>query len=138
MMKSNLNIIDLISEKHIVLRREVEDRWEAIEDEEISHTEALFLAKIEMGKISIAEVARQANISRQAMYKCAKKLETRGYLKFVIDEGNNKYTNLTEKGEEYCRRSKELKASIEREISDVLGEENIRMLKELLNKRWKK
>ena len=135
-MKSNLNIIDLISEKHIVLRREVEDRWDAIEEEDISHTEALLLAKIEMGKISIAEVARQANISRQAMYKCAKKLELRGYLKFVTNERNNKYAHLTDKGKDYCKRSKELKVFIEKEISDVLGEKNIEILKELLNKRW--
>lgn len=134
MMNSNLNIIDLISEKHIVLRREVEDRWEAIEEEDISHTEALLLAKIEMGKISIAEVARQANISRQAMYKCAKKLELRGYLKFITDERNNKYAHLTYKGKDYCKRSKELKISIEKEISDILGYENIKILKELLNK----
>lgn len=111
-MKKNLNIMDLISEKHIILRREVEDRWKAIDEEEISHTEALLLAKISMGRIALAEVARQANISRQAMYKCAKKLEDRGYLKFVADENNNKYTELTEKGIEYCEKSIALKEKI--------------------------
>lgn len=111
-MKKNLNIMDLISEKHIILRREVEDRWKATGEEEISHTEALLLAKISMGRIALAEVARQANISRQAMYKCAKKLEDRGYLKFVADENNNKYTELTEKGIEYCEKSIALKEKI--------------------------
>ena len=98
-MERDLNIIDLISEKHIILRREVENRWAASEEEDISHTEALLLAKISMGKISIAEVARQANISRQAMFKCAKKLEGRGYLKFVKSESKNKY----EIGRASCR-----------------------------------
>ena len=82
----NLNIIDLVSEKHITLRRVVEEQWAANEEEEISHTEALLLAKLYMGKISLAEVARHANISRQAMYKCAKKLEEKGYLVFVADK----------------------------------------------------
>ncbi len=135
-MKRDLNIIDLISEKHIILRREVEERWAESEEEDISHTEALLLAKINMGKISIAEVARQANVSRQAMFKCAKKLEARGYLKFVINESNNKYTELTSKGKDYCKKSKKLKEQLEQEISDVLGKEKVEILKELLNRSW--
>ncbi|SHJ11411.1 transcriptional regulator, RpiR family [Clostridium cavendishii DSM 21758] len=135
-MNENLTIIDLISEKHIVLRREVENRWADSEEEDISHTEALLLAKISMGKISLAEIARQANISRQAMFKCAKKLEERGYLVFVTNEHGNKYTELTLKGNDYCKRSQELKEELENKIADVLGKEQVKMLKELLNKNW--
>lgn len=135
-MKRDLNIIDLISEKHIILRRGVEERWAELEEEDISHTEALLLAKINMGKISIAEVARQANISRQAMFKCAKKLEVRGYLKFVVNESNNKYTELTVKGKDYCKKSTELKEQMEREIAEVLGKDKVEALKDLLSRDW--
>ncbi|EOU1825392.1 MarR family transcriptional regulator [Clostridium perfringens] len=135
-MKRDLNIIDLISEKHIILRRSVEERWAELEEEDISHTEALLLAKINMGKISIAEVARQANISRQAMFKCAKKLEMRGYLKFVVNESNNKYTELTDKGKDYCKKSTKLKEQMEREIAEVLGKEKVEVLKDLLSRDW--
>lgn len=135
-MNENLNIIDLISEKHIVLRREVEDRWAEHQEEDISHTEALLLAKINMGKISIAEIARQANISRQAMFKCAKKLETRGYLVFVTNEHGNRSIELTYKGNDYCKRSQELKEALENKIVDALGKEQVKVLKELLNKNW--
>lgn len=131
-----LNIIDLISEKHIILRREVEERWALSDEEEISHTEGFLLAKISMQRISLAEVARQANISRQAVYKCAKKLEDKGYLVFVVDIDNNKYTELTAKGQEYCKKSKQLKEHIEKEIIDILGQESIQILKELLKKDW--
>lgn len=135
-MKRDLNIIDLISEKHIILRRDVEERWAECEEEDISHTESLLLAKVNMGKISIAEVARQANISRQAMFKCAKKLEMRGYLKFVISESNNKYTELTDKGKDYCKKSTKLKEQIEREIANVIGKAELEVLKDLLSKDW--
>lgn len=135
-MNNELNIIDLISEKHIILRRKVEEQWAELEEEDISHTEALLLAKISIGKISIAEVARQANISRQAMFKCAKKLELRGYLKFVTSENNGKYTKLTDKGNDYCKKSRELKEQLEKKISDTLGKEKLEALKELLNKNW--
>lgn len=132
-----LNIIDLISEKHIVLRREVEDRWASSNEEEITHTEAFLLAKISMGKVSLAEAARQANISRQAMFKCAKKLEANGYLTFNVDEGN-KYAALTAKGQAYCKKNQQLKMTIENEIADLLGGEQVALLKELLIKNWLK
>ncbi|MBE6023886.1 MAG: MarR family transcriptional regulator [Cellulosilyticum sp.] len=131
-----LNIIDLISEKHIVLRREAEDRWAENEKEEITHTEGFLLAKIRMEKVSLARVAKQANISRQAMFKCAKKLEEKGYLEFISEEGSGKYAVLTKKGEEYCRRSQALKMQIEEEIVEVLGEEKVMLLKDLLKKEW--
>ena len=135
-MIKKLNIIDLISEKHITLRREVEERWSESGEEDITHTEAMLLAKINMGKISLAEVARQANVSRQAMYKCAKKLEVKGYLEFIASESNQTYTCLTEKGVLYCKKSNELKDIIEEEITQKLGEENIKLIKKLLECEW--
>lgn len=135
-MVRNLNIIDLISEKHITLRREVEERWSKSGEEDITHTEAMLLAKINMGKISLAEVARQANVSRQAMHKCAKKLEEKGYLEFIASESNQTYTSLTEKGSLYCKKSNELKDIIEEEITQKLGEENMKLIKKLLECEW--
>lgn len=135
-MIKKLNIIDLISEKHITLRREVEERWSESGEEDITHTEAMLLAKINMGKISLAEVARQANVSRQAMHKCAKKLEEKGYLEFIASESNQTYTSLTEKGVLYCKKSNELKDIIEEEITQKLGEENMKLIKKLLECEW--
>lgn len=135
-MIKKLNIIDLISEKHITLRREVEERWSESGEEDITHTEAMLLAKINMGKISLAEVARQANVSRQAMHKCAKKLEEKGYLEFIASESNQTYTSLTEKGSLYCKKSNDLKEKIEQEITENLGEENIKLIKKLLEGQW--
>ena len=135
-MVRNLNIIDLISEKHITLRREVEERWSKSGEEDITHTEAMLLAKINMGKISLAEVARQANVSRQAMHKCAKKLEEKGYLEFIASESNQTYTSLTEKGSLYCKKSNDLKEKIEQELAENLGEENIKLIKKLLEGQW--
>lgn len=130
-----LNLIDLISEKHIVLRREVEQRWENTMESEISHTEAMLLAKLSMGRIALAEVARQANISRQAMSKCAKQLEAKGYLTFEA-EGKGKYAKLTDKGEIYCENSKQLKQQVEEEITKQLGKEAVTLLKNLLAEDW--
>lgn len=131
-----LTVIDLISEKHISLRRKVEERWAQEEEEVITHTEAMLLAKLSRERVSLAEVARQANISRQAMFKCAKKLEEKGYLCFINDEVNGKYTKLTKQGEEYCKKSKELKESVEQEIAETIGPDVLERIKELLQKKW--
>ena len=132
-----LTLIDLISEKHIILRKSIEDRWQATQEEAISHTEGLLLAKLYMGKTSLAEVARQANISRQAMYKCAKQLEARGYLTFTTNEAKAKYAVLTKKGERYYHKSQLLKQEIEKEIEEVLGTQLMEHLKETLKSDWK-
>lgn len=55
---------------------------------------------------------------------------------FVVDTDNNKYTELTAKGREYCKKSKELKEHIEKEIVAILGQESTQILKELLKKNW--
>lgn len=52
-MKNSLTIIDLIGEKHIVLRREIEERWSKSGEDDISHTEAMLLAKINYFKIDV-------------------------------------------------------------------------------------
>ena len=70
------------------------------------------------------------------MFKCAKKLEMRGYLKFVVNESNNKYTELTVKGKDYCKKSTELKEQMEREIAEVLGKDKVEALKDLLSRDW--
>ncbi|MBE6047890.1 MAG: winged helix-turn-helix transcriptional regulator [Clostridium sp.] len=135
-MNEDLTIIDLISEKHIVLRREFEDRWRENEEEDISHTEAFLLGKLSRGRISIAEAARIANISRQAMFKCAKKLEERGYIENSYDENNSKYLKLTSKGQDYFYRSEKIKREIEDEISNCIGKDKFRKMKKILQSSW--
>jgi len=43
---------------------------------------------------------------------------------------------LTDKGIDYCKKSKELKEELEKEISDTIGKEKVEIIKELLNKNW--
>ena len=65
-----------------------------------------------------------------------KKLEEKGYLEFIASESNQTYTSLTEKGSLYCKKSNELKDIIEQEITENLGEENIKLIKKLLEGQW--
>jgi DNA-binding MarR family transcriptional regulator len=133
-----LNLIDLISEKHKKLRKEVMKLWDEKHSEYISDSEAHMLGTINIREMTVAEVARKMNISRQGAHKCAKKLIDNGYIMLKSVEGNNrdKLIVLTEKGEEYCTEMLVLKKQVEEEIIKKLGIKNIEFLKDFLRKDW--
>lgn len=135
---ANLNLVDLISEKHIELRRVTEKRWEQSANYEISHTEAHLLARINQETLSITQAAKLLNISRQAMQKCAQHLESRGFILFEHKAGNSrdKYMQLTSTGSQYCRDSDLLKKKIEEEIAAILGSQNVDKMKKWLKLKW--
>lgn len=134
----NLNLIDLISEKHKKLRKEVMNLWAKKHSEYISDSEAHMLGTINIREMTVAEIARKMNISRQGAHKCAKKLIDNGYIVLKSVEGNNrdKLIVLTKKGEEYCKEMLILKQQLEEKIIKKLGIENIEFFKEFLRKDW--
>lgn len=133
-----LNLIDLISEKHKKLRKEVMKLWDEKHSEYISDSEAHMLGTINIREMTVAEVARKMNISRQGAHKCAKKLIDNGYIILKSVEGNNrdKLIVLTKKGEEYCTEMFILKKQLEDSIIKKMGDKNIQFLKEFLRKDW--
>lgn len=131
----DLNLIDLISEKHKALREKVNN----ISDERLNQTEAHILAKLELhGRLSISEISRQINISRQGAQKYINVLLTEGYVETARVEGNSrdKHIALTPKGIDVCSRMLEIKQGIEQQISDVIGEDQVLLLKKLLAEDW--
>lgn len=133
-----LNLIDLISEKHKKLRKEVMKLWDEKHSEYISDSESHMLGTINIREMTVAEVSRKMNISRQGAHKCAKKLIDNGYIILKSVEGNNrdKLIVLTEKGDEYCTEMLILKKQLEDNIIKKLGIENIEFLKDFLRKDW--
>lgn len=86
-MLGDLNLIDLISEKHANLRKMVRDEWANKGEEYISDTESYMLALLERQKMTVSQLARQIDISRQGAHKCAKGLLERGYLEISAEDG---------------------------------------------------
>ncbi|ADL53905.1 MarR family winged helix-turn-helix transcriptional regulator [Clostridium cellulovorans] len=135
---NDLNLIDLISEKHKRLRKEVIKLWLEKKGEEITDTESHLLAMLEIKSMTVAETARKIDLSRQAVHKCAKKLINQGYIMMKCIEGNNrdKLIVLTEKGHEYCSEMLIIKRYIEEEVAKEIGHESVAMMKALLRKDW--
>lgn len=137
----DLNLVDLVSEKHKKLRKEVMKLWVTQHDEYISDSESHMIHMIEninIKEATVAQIARKMNISRQGAHKCAKKLIDSEYIIMKAIEGNNrdKLLTLSKKGEEYCKEMLILKQQVEEEIINNIGYENVEFLKNLLRKSW--
>lgn len=134
----NLNIIDLISEKHAKLRRMVIETWVERGEERVSDTESYMIALIEKNELTVAQIAKIIGISRQGAHKCAKGLIERGYIIIENQDVNsrNKILSLTEKGLRFCKETLILKEEFETNIINSIGEDKLKILKECLSESW--
>lgn len=134
----NLTLIDLISEKHAYLRRKAEQRWESHSDIHFSHSELFLLSRVNHDNLSISQAASILGVSRQAMQKSVKKLETSGYIVSRFKEGNkrDKFLFLTKSGQELCDVNEQLKLDLEHELEAILGKSEIENLRKLFVRHW--
>jgi DNA-binding MarR family transcriptional regulator len=130
-----INLIDLLSEKHLVLRKTVTDQ----DPDQINKTESHILAVLEAHQmLSISEISRIINISRQGTHKSIQGLLSRNYVEAVEVEGNQRDKNiiLTQKGIECNQRMMITKIELEQRIANKLGAANVELLKSLLKEVW--
>lgn len=130
-----MNLIDLLSEKHLALRKLVTDA----DPDQINKTESHILAVLEAHQmLSISEISRIIHISRQGTHKSIQGLLSRGYVKAVEVEGNQRDKNivLTPMGTECNRRMMITKIDLEQQIVNKLGAANVELLKALLKEEW--
>jgi len=134
----DMNLVDLISERHKVLRNKVNHEWNENNIEKISQTESYILVMIERELKNIAEIAREINISRQAAHKCVQNLISRGYLSVENKEESRKekILVLTEKGKKCNDDMLRIKMKIEEEIENEIGKSSVEIIKLLLKKKW--
>ncbi|MNO27601.1 MarR family protein [compost metagenome] len=130
-----MNLIDLLSEKHLALRKIVTDQ----DPDQINKTESHILAVLEAHQmLSISEISRIINISRQGTHKSIQGLLARNYVEAVEVEGNQRDKNitLTLKGIECNQRMMVTKLELEQKIANKLGAANVELLKSLLKEEW--
>lgn len=134
----NLDLIDLLSEHHILLRRISEKLWNDSSDIYISNSEWFIIARIYRKQPTISYVSKQVEISRQATHKLIKSLESKGLVVVENVENNkkDKCIKLTVLGEECYVKNESLKATIEKKIADHIGIEQLILLKDILKADW--
>lgn len=134
----NMDIIDMVSERHLQLRKLTEKRWNDSSDIYLSNSEWFIMARIYKKQPTIAYVSKNVDISRQATHKFIKNLEAKGIVEISSVEYNkkDKCIRLTKLGEECYEKSQSLKVNLEKEIADKIGSEQLTHLKDLLKLDW--
>ena len=134
-----LNLIDLISERHVYIRTHIEKIWNEKYDIKMNNTEWHVIAKLYSGMDTIADITRKVHVSRQATHKLIKNLEQKQLIEIYDDQNNKKIkkVRLTQFGkqcyEQYMAIKEQMEASIEQSIGTKLYEQ----LKKGLSMDWK-
>lgn len=134
----NLDLIDLLSERHIATRRISESAWNDASEIHISNSEWYIMAKIYKKQPTIAYVTKNVDISRQAIHKFIKSLAAKGLVEVQNVENNRKEKciRLTALGEEYYEKHEALKVQLENEIAEKIGKDQMKILKDILRADW--
>lgn len=134
----NVDLIDIVSERHLQLRKITEKRWNDSSDIYLSNSEWFIIARIYKKHSTIAYVSKNVDISRQATHKFIKSLEAKELVEINNMENNkkNKRIRLTKLGEECYEKNESLKANLEKEIADKMGPEQLKLLKDFLELDW--
>jgi len=135
----HLDLIDLLSERHSLVRKIAEKAWNDQSEIYISNSEWYIMARIYKKQPSISYVTKNVEISRQAIHKFIQKLSEKGLVEIKNVENNKKEKciQLTALGEECYEKNAALKAQLENKISEKIGVEQVTMLKDLLKLDWK-
>lgn len=134
----NFDFFDLLSERHHQIRSIIEKCWNDNSDIYISNSEWFILSRLYQKQPTISYVSKQVNISRQATHKFIKNLEAKGLLKIKNLENNkkDKCVQLTDLGEKCYKEYIELKEKLEKKIIEKIGDEQFRLLNEIMASEW--
>jgi DNA-binding MarR family transcriptional regulator len=134
----NLDLIDLISERHLLLRKITEKTWNDRSEISISNSEWFIMARIYGIRPTLAQVSKSVDISRQATHKLVRGLESRGLVIIEDSTENNKdkCIRMTPLGEECYEKNLALKAELIDRIADHIGSDKVSLLKDILMTDW--
>jgi DNA-binding MarR family transcriptional regulator len=134
-----LDLIDLLSERHSLVRSISEKAWNNQSEIYISNSEWYIMARIYKKQPSISYVTKNVEISRQAIHKFIQKLSEKGLVEINNVENNKKEKciQLTALGEECYEKNAALKAQLEDKIAEKIGLEQVNILKDILKLEWK-
>ncbi|WP_379136320.1 MarR family winged helix-turn-helix transcriptional regulator [Paenibacillus sp. sgz500958] len=131
----SISLIDLISDKHLELRKRLHES----NGQPINKTEAHILAVLKKnGMLTISEISRLIGISRQGAHKCIQGLLSAQLVKMTEVKGNSrdKHIVLTDTGQANNESMEQTKRELDQQIAEVIGDENVKLLRKLLQEEW--
>lgn len=134
----NRDVIDLLSERHELLRRLAEEKWNKHHTIYISNSEWCILGIVYNKQLMISDVAKGVEFTRQATHKFIKSLEAKGLVKVTDVEHSKKHKaiRMTEFGQECFEKNECYKAEIEQQLVNTIGQDQVNNLKNILKLNW--
>lgn len=132
------NLKGLLQEKLWLLDARFRQKRLATQYKILTDGEARILATLRGETLTISEVARRLDLSRQAVHKTVTKLVEAKLLKLtpIPDNARDKQIEFTEKGEAMKVAGYKVLRELEKEVEAKIGKENLKRLKSLLGKIW--
>ena len=129
-------LLDLLGEKHNLLRHLFDEKWNKEHEVGLSATEWLILSKLLQRPLPIAQVAKTLSITRQATHKSIRSLEKKGLIEIYPCTENLrvKMAKPTSEGTDIYRAGKKMKQTLERQLIKSLNPEDLQVLVRLLSK----
>lgn len=114
----------------------VAEKYENKLDNQLTAKQVLMLELIKQGVTSTKGLADKLNVSASAVSQILNKLEDRGYVERKINSQNRRETilSLAEKTHQYFRNLSDLKHQINKEIYGKLSSNDLKQLKDILEK----
>ncbi len=133
-----LDLVDLLSERHILLRKIIEDTWNSNHELYISNSEWFIMTKAYKKQPTIASISKNVNITRQATHKFVKSLEQKGLVEVGPVENNkkDKCLRLTDFGEKCHEENEAIRTKLVNQIANTIGTEKLKVLEEILKLDW--
>jgi DNA-binding MarR family transcriptional regulator len=133
-----LDLIDLISERHSLVRKMAEMKWNSHSEIAITNSEWYIMARIYKKQPTFSYIAKNVDISRQAIHKFILKLAEKGLVEIKNVENNKKEKSiqLSSLGVECYEKYTTLKTQLEKKIAESIGNEQVERLKAILKMDW--
>ena len=134
-----LDLLDLISERYLKLRKISEAQWNSHHELPISKSEWFILLRIYQEKeTTVSFISKSVDITRQATHKFIKQLQEKGLVEVGEQENNRKEKRiqLTTFGKECYEKNAQLQENLEKEIAEHIGQERLEQLKDILKMNW--
>lgn len=132
------NLKALLQDKIWLLDARLEQKRLKSPYQALTPTEARILAVLRGEELSISELARRLDVSRQAVHKIISKLVARKLLRLgqSAENARDKLIFFTPAGEDMKKEAARKILELEKEVALAIGERNLKLLKALLEMEW--
>lgn len=132
------NLKALLQEKLWLLDDRLKQKRMGSPYQTFTDAHARIFATLRGESLTISEVARRLNVSRQAVHKLVSTLVKEGLLKLdpLPNNARDKRIVFTPKGDALKREAAKALQELEQEVQNAIGEQNFQLLKNLLQKQW--